>query len=227
VVRAPACRPIKPERCPPATKRRPRAIIRAPEAWRNPRQWRWEKKMTNGASAPHFRLVGRRPSPPSLTPPQLLMPATRPRRLSSKQVVAFDRNAWPRSIRLPGRNLGTRISASFIRSRSARRIASADRSGSCDDIASELLVDDQRRRRALSVIAVFLFCAAASSWLRGHSAAGLAARGEGNCDCDLKTLLSSDHRGRDSDAHLDALEIPASNVNADDLHRLGCVRQLN
>src|SRR5215216_3564816 len=32
------------------------------------------------------------------------MPATTPGRLQSEQVAAFDRNAWPRSIGIPGRN---------------------------------------------------------------------------------------------------------------------------
>src|SRR5450755_997878 len=32
------------------------------------------------------------------------MPATTPRPPSSEQVAAFDRNAWPRSIGIPGRN---------------------------------------------------------------------------------------------------------------------------
>src|SRR5712671_803443 len=32
------------------------------------------------------------------------MPATTPRPPSSEQVAAFDRNAWPRSIGMPGRN---------------------------------------------------------------------------------------------------------------------------
>jgi hypothetical protein len=32
------------------------------------------------------------------------MPATTPRPPSSDQVAAFDRNAWPRSIGIPGRN---------------------------------------------------------------------------------------------------------------------------
>jgi hypothetical protein len=32
------------------------------------------------------------------------MPATTPGRLRSEQVAAFDRNAWPRSIAIPGRN---------------------------------------------------------------------------------------------------------------------------
>ncbi|WP_219685548.1 hypothetical protein, partial [Bradyrhizobium canariense] len=35
---------------------------------------------------------------------QLLMPATTLRPPSSEQVAAFDRNAWSRSIGIPGRN---------------------------------------------------------------------------------------------------------------------------
>jgi hypothetical protein len=75
------------------------------------------------------------------------MPATTPRPPSSEQVAAFDRNAWPRSIGIPGRN---RRNPHEARARGLCRLSLETGSGPAFEPALPLY-----RERVLSTVDAF------------------------------------------------------------------------